>query len=158
VTANPTKRLLLRTDKSLYLRHEPVRIIVTNVGDEPVDLLNYWIPGPCPDWFRILNEAEKEVYPVIHHYDIWTLYPGGTEVWVWDQKDGYGNLVPTGTYTVETITSLSPQPSSSFRIVDAVGGVYVPVNKLTLLVPNIMSNSAFLIVIALVLLLIKKKR
>lgn len=152
VTADPTEELLLRTDKSIYFRHELVKISVTNLGNEPVDL--WMIP-----WVDILNEEGEEVYPCIHHMTVVTIQPGQTLVDTWGQIDcRTGEFVPAGTYNVETISELDPEPSTSFRIVRAVGGIWVPANKLELLAP--WSGLASLIVFTVVatIVLLKKRR
>ena len=140
------KRLRFTTDKTLYALGESIVFTVLNIGTEAV-YLSCWESDPCPDWFSVLaitNTGVIEVFPELHHYGVLTLNPGSSTSYTWDQKDAYGNYVPSGWYEAITWTELLGDPNKVFHISGGVGGIEISIDKLGLLAPYIGLTSIIL--------------
>jgi hypothetical protein len=83
----------LGTDKPIYSNGESVMIVMSNIGPTSTSICNgYWIE----------DSRGSVVYtPKMLAYMV-PLPPGGSIVYTWDQTDGNGNHLTTGTYTICT--------------------------------------------------------
>ena len=114
----PGKELQVTTDKPVYQVGEPVRISIANTGSETVEL-----SGSPP--FDIYNETGDPVC-CVHLWVILDINPGEVLHYVWDQTTVWtGDQVPPGTYTVEVISGLPVEPSTTFVIEVMPAGLQV---------------------------------
>jgi hypothetical protein len=88
--------LSLETDKNVYALGENITIILTNNGNETVEI------GGYPAW-EILNHPEGEhVCPVIYASLLWKLDPGEDNSFVWNQYNWLNlTFVEPGTYVAK---------------------------------------------------------
>lgn len=86
------------TDKQSYQKGEPIGITITNIGEIPVagyaQLDIYTLP---PDGGRIVLVFRAMAADIP---DLYSLNPGESYTYTWDQKDTHGNQVDVGEYTV----------------------------------------------------------
>lgn len=96
VTVKPVSSLRLKTDKYIYLLGENITIILENIGNRTVDI------GGYPAWQILTYPEEKPVFPKIFAFLAWSLEPGQSDVFVWNQYDEFENkFVKPGTYIVK---------------------------------------------------------
>jgi len=86
------------TDKQSYQKGEPIDITITNIGEIPVagyaQLDIYTLP-PDGGYTILIFRAMAAEIP-----DLYSLNPGESYTYTWDQKDTYENQVDVGEYTV----------------------------------------------------------
>jgi len=93
--AENTIKLILETDKSVYVLGENVTITLKNVGDERVYV------GGYPPWQIFTYPDEEPVYPQIFAFLAWSLEPGQSDTYVWNQFDDFrGEFCKPGKYVV----------------------------------------------------------
>ena len=90
--------LLLETDKNIYTMGENITIILTNNGNEAVEI------GGYPAW-EILTYAEGEhACPVIYASLLWELDPEESDTFVWNQFNLLNStFVGPGTYALKDV-------------------------------------------------------
>lgn len=88
-------KLSLKTDKYVYTSGENITIILTNIGEATV-----WIGG-YPAWTIFTHPEEEPVYPNIFATLLWSLNPGETDTFIWNQYNETGALVEPGMYVVK---------------------------------------------------------
>jgi hypothetical protein len=94
--AENTIKLILETDKSVYVLGESITITLKNVGDEKVNVRGY------PAWRIYTYPDEEPVYPKIIYYLSWSLEPGQSDIHVWNQYDDVkGEFCKPGIYVVK---------------------------------------------------------
>ena len=88
----------ISTDKESYHPGEPVKIIIQNVGNQPLRVsgLNYNL--------TIINLANNQSYPLVHgKTSILAVDSGASANAIWDQLDDKGKQVSAGNYTILAI-------------------------------------------------------
>ena len=99
-----------RTDKESYHPGEPVKIIIQNVGNQPLRVsgLNYNL--------TIINLADNRSFPLVHgKTSILAVDSGASANAIWDRLDDKGKQVSAGNYTVLAILD-SLRVNTSFAI------------------------------------------
>jgi len=90
-----TVKLLLETDKNVYILGENISITLKNVGDEKVSV------GGYPPWQIFTYPDEEPVYPKIFAFLAWFLEPGQSDTYVWNQYDDFrGEFCKPGKYVI----------------------------------------------------------
>ncbi len=93
--AGNTIKLILETDKSIYVLGENVTITLKNIGDEKINV------GGYPPWQIFTYPANEPVYPKIFAFLAWSLEPGQSDTYVWNQYDDFrGEFCKPGKYVV----------------------------------------------------------
>jgi flagellar hook assembly protein FlgD len=107
--------LLITTNEAIYSIGEPVIITVRNIGAEMLTFSNSALG------LEIQNINTGHTYNVAAAQVITELEPGTSRTITWNQEDGNGNNVPTGSYTatVQQQQQAMPPPSSSAQSVSA---------------------------------------
>jgi hypothetical protein len=104
--------LSLETDKNVYALGENITIILTNNGNETVDI------GGYPAWEILIHPEGEHVCPVIYAFLRWELSPGENDTFVWDQYNLLNfTFVEPGTYVLKDVQRWGLV--SSFEIVAA---------------------------------------
>jgi len=131
--------LLLETDKNIYTMGENITIILTNNGNEVVEI------GGYPGW-EILTYAEGEhVCPVIYASLLWELDPEESDTFVWDQYNLLNStFVEPGTYTLKDVQGWGLV--ASFEIVTA--GDVIPEFPSAAILSLFMVSLTFIVVLA----------
>lgn len=87
--------LLLETDKSAYRLGENVTITLANIGKETVRI------GGYPAWQIHTYPEEEPVYPMIFAWLAWSLEPGESDTFSWNQYNEFTQSpAEPGTYVV----------------------------------------------------------
>jgi hypothetical protein len=97
------QEVAIATDKESYHPGEPVKIIIQNVGNQPLRVsgLNYNL--------TIINLANNQSYPLVHgKTSILAVDSGASANAIWDQLDDKGKQVSAGNYTVLAILDSLP--------------------------------------------------
>ena len=92
------QEVAISTDKESYHPGEPVKIIIQNVGNQPLRVsgLNYNL--------TIINLANNQSYPLVHgKTSILAVDSGASANAIWNQLDDNGKEVSAGNYTVLAI-------------------------------------------------------
>jgi len=90
-----TIKMLLETDKSVYILGENISITLKNLGDEKVSVEGY------PPWQIFTYPDEEPVYPKIFAFLAWSLEPGQSDTYVWNQySDIRGEFCKPGKYVI----------------------------------------------------------
>jgi hypothetical protein len=92
------QEVAIATDKESYHPGEPVKIIIQNVGNQPLRVsgLNYNL--------TIINLANNQSYPLVHgKTSILAVDSGASANAIWDQLDDKGKQVSAGNYTILAI-------------------------------------------------------
>ena len=90
--------IAIATDKGSYHPAEPIKIIIQNVGNQPLRVsgLNYNL--------TIINLANNQSYPLVHgKTSILAVDSGASANAIWDQLDDKGKQVSAGNYTILAI-------------------------------------------------------
>lgn len=88
-------KLLLETDKDTYFLGENVTILLANIGTETVQI------GGYPAWQIYTYPEEKPVYPAIYAFLAWSLDPGKSDTFTWNQYNEFIHTpVEAGMYVV----------------------------------------------------------
>lgn len=88
--------LILEVDKTVYELGENVTITFTNNSTETVAF-----PSGTA-WGGAIRDSEgRHIAPGLYTGDILYIPAGESSIWVWDQIDAGGEMVPPGIYTVE---------------------------------------------------------
>jgi hypothetical protein len=104
------KKVAIFTDKESYHPGEPVKIIIQNVGNQPLRVsgLNYNL--------TIINLANNQSYPLVHgKTSILAVDSGASANAIWNQLDDKEKQVSAGNYTVLAILD-SLRVNSTFAI------------------------------------------
>ena len=90
--ASATENLVLSTDKANYEAGEEIIITFTNEGDCVDTVPAFWIE----------DEGGEFIYAPDKLMFVKPLAPGESDITLWDQTDGSGELVAPGYYTIKT--------------------------------------------------------
>ena len=93
-STNSPPSMSVKTDKQIYDRGEPVKVIIQNTGDQPfrVTGLNFSL--------TIINLATNQSYPLIHRpASILAVDAGTSRTYPWNQLDSQGTQAKDGNYT-----------------------------------------------------------
>jgi hypothetical protein len=104
------QEVAISTDKESYHPGEPVKIIIQNVGNQPLRVsgLNYNL--------TIINLANNQSYPLVHgKSSILAVDSGASANAIWNQLDDKGKQVSQGNYTVLAILD-SLRENTTFAI------------------------------------------
>ena len=108
-------QMLLKTDKDSYLLGEIVTITLLNAGNETVDI------SEMPPWkiCQYIFHQFVPVYPCIFLPVVWSLGPGQSRNYTWNQRNGFnGQPVGPGQYVVRDTQEWGL--SAYFSIVPAI--------------------------------------
>ena len=98
VKADQNAQLLLETDKDIYLLGENAAIILTNIGNETIQI------GGYPAWQIYTYPEEEPVYPAIFAWLAWALEPGENDTFTWNQYNQFNDsFCGPGTYVVKDL-------------------------------------------------------
>lgn len=98
VKADQNVHLLLETDKDIYLLGENVAIILTNIGNETIQI------GGYPAWQIYTYPEEEPVYPAIFAWLAWALEPWENDTFTWNQYNQFNDsFCGLGTYVVKDL-------------------------------------------------------
>ena len=88
--------LSLETDKNVYALGENITIILTNNGDETVDI------GGYPAWEILTHPEGEHVCPGVYAFLLWELDSGENDTFVWAQYNLLNStFVEPGTYVLK---------------------------------------------------------
>lgn len=91
-------RLLLETDKNIYVLGENVTIVLTNIGTKTVQI------GGYPAWHIYTYPEEESVYPAVYAFLAWSLDPGENDTFIWNQYNEFTKApAEVGMYVVRDI-------------------------------------------------------
>ncbi|MEM3698064.1 MAG: hypothetical protein QXQ94_11335, partial [Candidatus Bathyarchaeia archaeon] len=94
--AENTIKLILETDKDVYVLGENISITLKNVGEEKVSV------GGYPPWQIFTYPDEEPVYPKIFAFLAWFLEPGQSDTYVWNQYNDFtGAFCKPGKYVIK---------------------------------------------------------
>lgn len=94
--AENTIKLILETDKDVYILGENISITLKNVGEEKVSV------GGYPPWQIFTYPDEEPVYPKIFAFLAWFLEPGQNDTYVWNQYNEFtGTFCKPGKYVIK---------------------------------------------------------
>jgi len=102
--------LSLETDKNVYALGENITIILTNNGNETVDI------GGYPAWEILTHPESEHVCPVVYATLLWVLDPRENDTILWNQYNLLNStFVEPGTYVLKDTQGW--ELVSSFEIV-----------------------------------------
>jgi len=108
--------LSLKTDKNIYAMGENITIILTNNGNEAVEI------GGYPAWEILMYAEGEHVCPTIYASLIWELDPEESDSFVWNQFNLLNStFVEPGTYDLKDVQGWGLV--ASFEIVAAKDAV-----------------------------------
>jgi hypothetical protein len=106
---NASSNLTVTTEKDQYSIGEPINITITNNGDARLFPVGWGYSVVGPDGKQYAPSGVLRMMLV-------ALIPGNSVHWLWNQMDGNGTQVPTGSYT---ITSSYIEDGTSKDITDS---------------------------------------
>ncbi len=122
--------LILEVDRNVYVIGEEVKIIFRNISNETIFLSN------SAPW-RIVDEYGNLVFSPIALQVLTPIKPGSFKVWIWNQKDNFGNQIKPGSYRV-IFRAGNYEFSVGFKIVKSRADEYSMISILSLLFVLIM--------------------
>jgi len=105
-------RLVLETDKQVYVLGENVTLILKNIGADTVQI------GGYPAWQIFTYPGGEMVYPAVFAFLAWSLDPEESDIFTWNQYNQFnGSFCEPGTYVVRDTQGLGL--SAYFKIISA---------------------------------------
>jgi len=127
-------KLLLETDKRIYNLGENVTITLTNISNETIEI------GGYPAWQIFTYPGEEPVYPRIFAFLAWSLDPGESDTFIWNQYNEFNeSFCEPGTYVVKDTQGWSL--STYFKI---VGTTIDPIVNIHLQALNLRSKDEWI--------------
>jgi len=91
--------LTVSTNRLVYSLEEEMAITVKNTGKDSIHFSVF-------PKIEIFDEDENKIFPSYIEQGSWTLRPGESETYIWDQKDLDGNTAEPGDYMIKTVSDL----------------------------------------------------